>query len=94
MWVVGDAYWTYAVCIFAITWFSIITSAAEAHSNMKRLADIAYFATEVQGGGAWVGCMGGCMGLLRGWAWRQRAAGWPFPYLTPLSPQTRHLQPP
>jgi hypothetical protein len=51
VWVAGDAYWTYAVCIFAITWFSIITSAVEAHSNMRRLADIAYFATEVGGDG-------------------------------------------
>ena len=47
VWVVGDAYWTYAVCIAAITWFSIVTSAVEAHSNMKRLAGIAYFETEV-----------------------------------------------
>ncbi|KIZ00480.1 hypothetical protein MNEG_7481 [Monoraphidium neglectum] len=48
VWVAGDNYWTYAICIFVITWFSIITSAVEAHSNMKRLADIAYFATEVE----------------------------------------------
>lgn len=65
MWVAGDAYWTYAICIFAITWFSIITSAVEAHSNMRRLADIAYFASEVRrrkkerewvwlGGGVWM----------------------------------------
>jgi len=68
VWVAGDSYWTYAICIFVITWFSIITSAVEAHSNMKRLADIAYFATEVRGrrlgGGrlaAWGGwaCFGG-----------------------------------
>lgn len=47
VWVVGDAYWTYAVCIMAITWFSIVTGAVEAHSNMKRLARIAHFETEV-----------------------------------------------
>jgi hypothetical protein len=53
VWVVGDAYWTYAVCIFVITWFSIVTSAVEAHNNMRRLADIAYFETEARA--CWVG---------------------------------------
>jgi cation-transporting ATPase 13A3/4/5 len=37
-----------------ITWFSIITSAMETHSNAKRLAAIAYFTCEV-GDGGWRG---------------------------------------
>eukprot|EP00879_Flechtneria_rotunda_P018825 GHRR01019759.1.p1 GENE.GHRR01019759.1~~GHRR01019759.1.p1 ORF type:complete len:982 (+),score=342.10 GHRR01019759.1:311-3256(+) len=48
VWVAGDAYYTYAVCIFVITWFSIITSAVETHQNMKRLADIAHFSCMVE----------------------------------------------
>ncbi|GLI67792.1 hypothetical protein VaNZ11_012078 [Volvox africanus] len=47
IWVVGDEYYSYAVCIFVITWFSIISAAVEAHNNMKRLADIAHFECEV-----------------------------------------------
>ncbi|GIL93414.1 hypothetical protein Vretifemale_20808 [Volvox reticuliferus] len=47
IWIVGDAYYSYAVCIFVITWFSIISAAVEAHNNMKRLADIAHFECEV-----------------------------------------------
>ncbi|GIL56505.1 hypothetical protein Vafri_11862 [Volvox africanus] len=47
IWVVGDAYYSYAVCIFVITWFSIISAAVEAHNNMKRLADIAHFECKV-----------------------------------------------
>lgn len=43
IWVVGDAYYTYSVCIFSITWFSIISAAVEAHQNLKRLSNIAYF---------------------------------------------------
>lgn len=59
IWVVGDNYYTYAVCIFVITWFSIITSAVETHQNMKRLADIAHFS-----------CMVGVVGwLCKGRAW-------------------------
>lgn len=34
------------MCIAVITWFSIITSALEAHSNMRRLARIALFDRE------------------------------------------------
>jgi cation-transporting ATPase 13A3/4/5 len=47
IWVAGDQYYTYAVCIMVITWFSIITSAIETHQNMKRLADIAHFSCMV-----------------------------------------------
>lgn len=47
IWVAGDQYYTYAVCILVITWFSIITSAVETHQNMKRLADIAHFSCMV-----------------------------------------------
>ena len=47
VWVVGDAYYTYAVCIGLITWFSIITGAVETHQNMKRLARIAQYACKV-----------------------------------------------
>ncbi|EFJ40236.1 hypothetical protein VOLCADRAFT_108270 [Volvox carteri f. nagariensis] len=47
IWVVGDNYYSYAVCIFVITWFSIISAAVEAHNNMKRLAEIAHFECEV-----------------------------------------------
>lgn len=47
IWVAGDAYYTYAICIGLITWFSIITSAVETHQNMKRLADIAQFSCMV-----------------------------------------------
>lgn len=43
IWVVGDQYYSYSLCILTITWFSIITSALETHANMKRLASIAYF---------------------------------------------------
>eukprot|EP00775_Hariotina_reticulata_P010483 gene10483-10642_t len=48
VWVAGDAYYTYSVCIFLMTWFSIITSAVETHNNMKRLADIAHFTCMVE----------------------------------------------
>lgn len=48
IWVAGDSYITYAVCIFAITWFSIITSALETHANARRLADIAHFTCMVR----------------------------------------------
>lgn len=48
IWVAGDQYYTYAVCILVITWFSIITSAVETHQNMKRLADIAHFSCMVE----------------------------------------------
>lgn len=48
IWVAGDAYYTYAICIGIITWFSIITSAVETHQNMKRLADIAQSACKVR----------------------------------------------
>ncbi|PNW86612.1 hypothetical protein CHLRE_02g093700v5 [Chlamydomonas reinhardtii] len=47
IWIVGDAYYSYAVCIAVITWFSIISAAYEAHQNMKRLAEIAHFECEV-----------------------------------------------
>lgn len=47
IWVAGDAYYTYAICIGLITWFSIVTSAYETHQNMKRLADIAHFSSMV-----------------------------------------------
>lgn len=43
IWIFGDQYYSYSACIFIITWFSIISSAVEAHSNMKRLADIAQY---------------------------------------------------
>ena len=45
VWVWGDQYYSYSVCIFVITWFSIITSAVESYRNRKRLADIAHFET-------------------------------------------------
>ena len=48
MW--GDQYYSYSVCIFVITWFSIITSAVESYRNRRRLADIAHFETWVGGG--------------------------------------------
>ncbi|KAG2425624.1 hypothetical protein HYH02_014997 [Chlamydomonas schloesseri] len=47
IWIVGDAYYSYAVCIAVITWFSIISAAYEAHQNMKRLAEIAHFECQV-----------------------------------------------
>lgn len=47
IWIVGDQYYTYSVCILLITWFSIITTAVEAHRNMKRLAGIAYYQCSV-----------------------------------------------
>lgn len=47
IWMAGDAYYTYAVCIFLITWFSIITSAIETHRNMKRLAELAHYTCTV-----------------------------------------------
>jgi cation-transporting ATPase 13A3/4/5 len=50
VWVAGDQYYTYAVCIFVITWFSIITGAVETHQNMKRLAQVAQFACKVRAG--------------------------------------------
>jgi cation-transporting ATPase 13A3/4/5 len=53
VWVAGDAYYTYSVCIFLMTWFSIITSAVETHNNMKRLADIAHFTCMVSGSSTW-----------------------------------------
>jgi cation-transporting ATPase 13A3/4/5 len=43
IWVVGDQYYIYAVCIFLITAFSIITSSLETHQNMKRLAELAHY---------------------------------------------------
>jgi hypothetical protein len=46
--VVGDQYYTYAVCIMVITWFSIITESVEAHSNAKRLAEIAHYMCRVR----------------------------------------------
>ncbi len=59
IWIVGDAYYSYAVCIAVITWFSIISAAYEAHQNMKRLAEIAHFEWYVRsrapGGSAWRG---------------------------------------
>lgn len=48
IWIAGDQYYTYAVCIFLITWFSIITSAVEAHRNMKRLAELAHYTCTVR----------------------------------------------
>jgi magnesium-transporting ATPase (P-type) len=57
IWVAGDQYYTYAVCILVITWFSIITSAIETHQNMKRLADIAHFSCMVGVQLPWVRCM-------------------------------------
>ena len=48
----GDQYYSYSVCIFVITWFSIITSAVESYRNRRRLADIAHFETWVGDGGA------------------------------------------
>ncbi|KXZ43114.1 hypothetical protein GPECTOR_102g67 [Gonium pectorale] len=48
IWIVGDQYYSYSVCIAVITWFSIISAAVEAYQNMKRLADIAHFQCEVE----------------------------------------------
>lgn len=50
VWVAGDQYYIYAVCIFLITWFSIITSAVETHRNMRRLADMAHYTCMVGAG--------------------------------------------
>ena len=44
----ADQYYTYSVCIFVITWFSIITSAVESYRNRRRLADIAHFECDVE----------------------------------------------
>lgn len=52
IWVVGDQYYIYAVCIFLITAFSIITSSLETHQNMKRLAELAHYTCMV-GPAAW-----------------------------------------
>lgn len=49
IWIVGDQYYSYSVCIAVITWFSIISAAVEAHQNMKRLAEIAHFTRWVRG---------------------------------------------
>ncbi|GLC61164.1 hypothetical protein PLESTB_001725200 [Pleodorina starrii] len=46
IWIVGE-YYTYSVCIAAITWFAIIYAATLAHNNAKRLADIAAYECEV-----------------------------------------------
>jgi cation-transporting ATPase 13A3/4/5 len=51
IWVAGDQYYIYAVCIFLITWFSIITSAVETHRNMKRLAELAHYTCMVRAPG-------------------------------------------
>jgi hypothetical protein len=48
IWVVGDQYYIYAVCIFLITAFSIITSSLETHQNMKRLAELAHYTCMVR----------------------------------------------
>lgn len=48
IWIAGDEYYVYAVCIFLITWFSIITSAVETHRNMKRLAELAHYTCTVR----------------------------------------------
>lgn len=47
IWVAGDQYYIYAVCIFLITAFSIITSSVETHQNMKRLAELAHYTCTV-----------------------------------------------
>jgi cation-transporting ATPase 13A3/4/5 len=52
IWVAGDQYYIYAVCIFLITWFSIITSAIETHNNMRRLAELAHYTCTVGGSSA------------------------------------------
>jgi hypothetical protein len=46
VWLV-EAYFTFSAVILAITWFSIITNALEAHRNMERLARIAHYACRV-----------------------------------------------
>ena len=43
IWVLGDQYYSYSVCIFVITAVSITSSAWETHQNARRLADMAYF---------------------------------------------------
>jgi magnesium-transporting ATPase (P-type) len=48
IWVAGDQYYIYAVCIFLITAFSIITSSVETHRNMKRLAELAHYTCSVR----------------------------------------------
>jgi magnesium-transporting ATPase (P-type) len=52
IWVAGDQYYIYAVCIFLITWFSIITSAIETHNNKRRLAELAHYTCTVCGSSA------------------------------------------
>lgn len=47
IWVAGDQYYIYAVCIFLITAFSIITTSMETHQNMKRLAQLAHYTCTV-----------------------------------------------
>jgi hypothetical protein len=48
VWIIGDSYYIFSVCIMAITWFSIITNALETHRNMRRLAGIAHYACPVE----------------------------------------------
>lgn len=45
VWVLGDQYYSYSICIALITWFSIISSAVETHANMARLSEVAQHAT-------------------------------------------------
>jgi cation-transporting ATPase 13A3/4/5 len=63
IWVAGDQYYVYAVCIFLITWFSIVTSALETHSNMARLAELAHYTCTVRLGWCGFSCMHACMGV-------------------------------
>ena len=69
VWVAGDSYWSYAACILAITWFSIVTGSMEAHSNSARLAGIARHRgralalRRADGGGSALGVVGGGAGF-------------------------------
>lgn len=47
VWIFGDNYYSYAVCIMLITWFSIISEAVQERSNMLRLAKVAQYTCEV-----------------------------------------------
>ena len=43
LWIFVLKYYIYSACIALMTGFSIVSSAVEAHRNMRRLADIACF---------------------------------------------------
>jgi cation-transporting ATPase 13A3/4/5 len=70
IWVAGDQYYVYAVCIMLITWFSIVTSAVETHQNMRRLAELAHYTCLVSGRGS-----GFSESRLAHWPWPPRCVG-------------------